>query len=262
MKEHPRAQPIVRVKSSTLLDVSLSKASVEGSLTRIPRACSKGKRVQPAARTCLADMTLIKMDWDEFISCDAQVHCLLRSQLNWIWVAGSAAGLGFMPSAGQLAHSPRFSHHWLVAPSFNQVDLAWSVVSQHIVHGISWDFSAVSRHARTRVATKLYLCGTASFLFIAWQELMVGRCDLQMEVWRALAREDNSALLDRMGQHSIVPFLPLIRILVVCRTMKLELEPTYHMYIIKGLPPMPLTPQCARKRPASRRDLNDPFHVP
>ena len=31
---------------------------------------------------------------------------------------------------------------------------------------------------------------------------------------------------------------------------------------IEGLPPMPPTPQCARKRPASRRDLNDPFHVP
>ena len=36
-----------------------------------------------------------------------------------------------------------------------------------------------------------------------------------------------------------------------------------YIYIyIEGLPPMPPTPQCARKRPASRRDLNDPFHVP
>ena len=157
----------------------------------------------------------------EFISCDAQVHCLLRSQLNWIWVAGSAAGLGFMPSAGQLAHSPRFSHHWLVAPSFNP---SWS----SLICGIAaycpwniWDFSAVSRHARTRVATKTLFCVNCQLPFYCLAG--ANGWTLWSAKWRFEGHwhgEDNSALLDRMGQHSIVPFLPLIRILVVCRTMK------------------------------------------
>ena len=202
MKVHPRAQPILRVKSSALLDVSLSKASVEGSLTRIPRACSKGKRVQSAARTWFADIKLIEW-WNSFPVCRCTAFWGVNSTgFGWQdgqqldWKNGTpfyrCLAWGFMPSAGQLAHSPpghgcqsfcvvldfptRIDSLPLHLTKLIQLDLWYrSILSMRI----PWDFNIVSRHARTRLLPSSICVELPSFLFIEQQELMVGRCDLQ-----------------------------------------------------------------------------------